>query len=656
MHRFAPLVLSVLMAAAMAFPPDLRAQDAARHEVRSPSGRLTVVVHAGGELAYSVLSGSDLLIAPSSISMTLGDGRVLGAEPSVKSTETRSEDAVLHPVVRVKNEEVRDVYNELTVDLGDYDLVVRAYDDAAAYRFRTRLDGEIVVADERVTFTFAADHHVYYPLEEGFVSHNERAYEYRRLSGIGTDDLASLPALVDVEGGPKVLITESDLRSYPGLWLRGTGGTTLAGTLPAFVLEEHMSRDRDPVVDRRADYLARTRGTRAFPWRILVVAQRDADLLENETVFKLGGELELEDTSWIRPGKVAWDWYNANNLFGVDFRAGVNTRSYEYYIDFAARYGIEYVILDEGWYVLGDLMKTTPEMDVPHLFDYAAEKGVALVPWVVWKTLDDQLEEALDQFEEWGAAGIKVDFMQRDDQWMVDFYERIARAAAEHRLLVDFHGAYKPAGLSRRYPNVITREGVRGLENNKWSAAVTPEHDLTIPFVRMVAGPMDYTPGAMVNAQKDDFNPVFTRPMSQGTRCHQLAMYLVYDSPLQMLADSPSQYLREPEAMELLGPVPSVWDRTIGLDAKVGDYALVARRSGEEWYVGAMTDWDPRTLEVDLGFLPAGRYRMEVWRDGPNADRYASDSARETRSVSRGDRIRIELAPGGGWVARLTKE
>ena len=311
---------------------------------------------------------------------------------------------------------------------------------------------------------------------------------------------------------------------------------------------------------------------------MLVVARRDADLLENETVFKLGGELELADTSWIRPGKVAWDWYNANNLFSVDFRAGVNTKSYKYFFDFAARYGIEYVILDEGWYVLGDLMKTTPEMDVPHLFEYAAGKGVRLIPWVVWKTLEEQFEEAFDQFESWGAAGIKVDFMQRDDQWMVDYYERVARAAADHRLLVDFHGAYKPAGLRRRFPNVLTHEGVKGLENNKWSADVTPEHDVTIPFVRMVAGPIDYTPGAMVNAQKDDFRAVFTRPMSQGTRCHQLAMYVVYDSPLQMLA----------------------------------------RRSGEEWYLGAMTDWDPRTLEVGLGFLPAGPFRMEVWRDGPN--------------------------------------
>jgi alpha-glucosidase len=647
---------AVFLVFALASSAGLHAADATHHEVRSPDGELTIAIDAGDKLTYSVLFDEETLIASSPISMTLSDGRVLGGGAHVEDATTRSQDTILHPVVRVKSAAIRDRFHELTVDFGDWDLVVRAYDGAAAYRFRTRLDGEIVVADEQVTFAFAADHHVYYPLEEGFVSHNERAYQHRRLSNISAEDLASLPALVDVDGGPKVLIAESDLRSYPGLWLRGTGGPALQGDLPRFVLEEHMSRDRDPVVDRRADFLARTQGTRSFPWRVLVVAKRDADLLEDQTVYKLGGELELDDTSWIRPGKVAWDWYNANNLFGVDFRAGVNTRTYEHYIDFAAKYGIEYVILDEGWYVLGDLMTTTPEMDVPHLFAYAAERGVSIIPWVVWKTLDEQLDEALDQFQRWGAAGIKVDFMQRDDQWMVDYYERIARAAAKRHLLVDFHGAYKPAGLDRRYPNVITREGVKGLENNKWSEEVTPEHDVTLPFVRMVAGPMDFTPGAMVNAQKDNFRAVFYRPMSQGTRCHQLAMYVVYDSPLQMLADSPSQYLREPEAMELLGPVPAVWDRTIGLDATVGDYVVMARRSGEDWYVGAMTDWDPRELDVDLAFLPEGSYRMEVWRDGVNADRYASDFARESRTVSRQDRLRIAMAPGGGWVARLTRE
>jgi alpha-glucosidase len=626
------------------------------YQARSPNGQLAISVEVGDTLRYSVNLGGQPLTAPAPLSMTLEGGRVLGHDAKLEEASTRNVDEVLEPVVRVKNAKIPDTYSELTLSFGDYDLILRAYDDAVAYRFRTRLGRDLVVMDEEVRFAFTSDHSVYYPLEEGFVSHNERQYEYRRLSSIQNKDLASLPALVDIADGPKVLITESDLRSYPGLWLRGTGGNELDGALPRYVTKERMANDRNPVVEVRGNELARTDGTRSFPWRVLVVAKRDGDLLENETVYKLAGGLELADTSWIRPGKVAWDWYNANNLFGVDFRAGVNTKTYEYYIDFAAEHGIEYIILDEGWYVLGDLLKASPDMDVPHLFRYAQDKGVSIIPWVVWKTLDVQLEAALDQFERWGAAGIKVDFMQRDDQWMVEYYERIAREAAKRHLLVDFHGAYKPSGLRRRFPNVITREGVQGLEHNKWSANSTPEHNLTLPFIRMVAGPMDYTPGAMVNAQKANFNIGFSRPMSLGTRCHQLGMFVIFDSPLQMLADSPSQYRREPEIMEFLSPVPSVWDETLALDAQVGDFALVARRSGDDWYVGAMTDWDPRELQIDFSFLPAGTYTAHIWADGRNADHYASDFQKQERTVSSGDTLGIALAPGGGWVARLRKQ
>jgi alpha-glucosidase len=623
--------------------------------VRSPNGRLVVTVAIGEALSWTVEFEGQPLLGPASLSMTLGDGRSLGEAPHLLSAEMRSVDETMQPIIPVKTSTVRNTYSELVLDFGDYDLIIRAYDDAAAYRFRTRLQGEITVRAEEVAFAFGGDHRVYFPREDGFVSHNERTYQERSLASIAEGELASLPTLVAIEGGPKVLVTEADLRSYPGLWLEGTGTTTLRGTLPAYVLEEKMTNDRDSEVVRRADYLARTTGTRSFPWRVAVVAARDADLLENQTVYLLSGEIEIDDTSWIRPGKVAWDWWNANNLFGVDFEAGVNTATYQHYIDFAARFGIEYIVLDEGWYVLGDLLTTAPDMDVPRLFDYAAEKGVEIIPWVVWKTLEDQLEPALEQFERWGAAGIKVDFMQRDDQRMVEYYETVARAAAKRHLLVDFHGAYKPAGLSRRFPNVITREGVKGLEHSKWSDEVTPEHDVTLPFIRMVTGPMDYTPGAMVNAQKESFRDIFRRPMSQGTRCHQLAMFVVYESPLQMLADSPAHYGGEPEAMDLLATVPTVWDETIALDARVADYLLMARRRDAEWYVAAMTDWQARELELDFSFLPKGSFRLDIWRDGPNASRYGSDFQRLVRTVSNRDIITIRLAPGGGWVGRLTE-
>ncbi|MCK4344635.1 MAG: glycoside hydrolase family 97 catalytic domain-containing protein, partial [Bacteroidales bacterium] len=320
-----------------------------------------------------------------------------------------------------------------------------------------------------------------------------------------------------------------------------------------------------------------------------------------------------------------------------------------------SKHGLEYIILDEGWYKLGDLLDFNPDLNMDELVEYAKGKNVGIILWVIWKTLDDQLEEALGQFEKWEIKGIKVDFMQRDDQWMVNFYHRIAREAAKRHLLVDFHGAYKPAGLRRAYPNVITREGVRGLEWCKWSEVVDPEHDVTIPFIRMFAGPMDYTPGAMVNAQKENFKSIFSRPMSQGTRVHQMAMYVVYESPLQMLADNPSNYLKEKECFRFMAKVPVVWDKTIVLDAKVGDLVLIARKKGDDWYVGGMTDWQPRVLSLDLSFLDDGEYNAEIFHDGSNAHRYASDYKKLVQKVSAKGKIEVKMAPGGGWVAHFTK-
>jgi len=439
------------------------------------------------------------------------------------------------------------------------------------------------------------------------------------------------------------------------MYLTGESSTSLHGLFPAVALGERQVRDRTVRVTERADYIAQTRGTREFPWRVLVIAERDGDLVGNQTVFKLSKPLQLEDASWIRPGKVAWDWWNANNVYGVDFRAGINTETYKYYIDFASQYGIEYIILDEGWSDTRDLLKINPEIDLQELLEYAKIRNVGIILWVVWKTLDNQLNEVLDTFEKWGVKGIKVDFMQRDDQWMVNYYWKIAEEAAKRRLIVDFHGSYKPSGLRRAYPNVLTREGVRGLEHSKWSEYPTPEHNVTLPFTRMLAGPMDYTPGAMINAQKNDFSPVSRRPMSMGTRCHQLAMYVIFESPLQMLCDSPSNYLREQECLEFLSRVPSVWDETVVLDAKVADYVLVARKSGEEWYAGAMTDWTPRKLTVDFSFLDAGNYTIEIYRDGVNADRNGNDYKKIVRQITNTDSMKIKLAPGGGWAARIYK-
>jgi alpha-glucosidase len=437
------------------------------------------------------------------------------------------------------------------------------------------------------------------------------------------------------------------------MYLVGTSGTKLRSRFPAYPLEEEQTRDRTVKVVERADWIARTDGKRTFPWRVFVITPDDAGLVESTLVYQLAPSCRLEDTDWIRPGKVAWDWWNAINLHGVDFRSGINTESYKYYIDFAADHGIEYVILDEGWYELGDLFAINPDMDMDALLAYAEDRGVGLILWVVWKTLDDQFLPAMDQFEKWKVAGLKVDFMQRDDQPIVNYYWKVAEESAKRHFLVDFHGSYKPAGLRRAYPNVLTREGVLGLEHVKWSKQPTPEHNVTLPFIRMLAGPMDYTPGAMLNAQEKNFHHVFDRPMSMGTRTHQLAMYVVFESPLQMLADSPSHYLQEKESLGFLSAVPTVWDETKVLAAKVSDYIAVARRHGNEWYVGAMTDWTARELTLDLSFLGEGEHSAEIFEDGINADRNARDYRRREKTLSRTTELTIHLAPGGGWAARI---
>ncbi len=626
------------------------------YQLRSPDGKLLVKISVRDQVLYAVDYGNKQVLAPSPLSLTILQGQILGNSAKLIKAERTSSNQILKPAVPVKSKEITDHYNELQLVFeGNYAIDFRVYDDAAAYRFRTRLPGMITVASELVVLNFPEDHSLYFPSEESFLTHSERLYEYGPLSKIPWEKMAHLPILVEAGEKLKLAFTEADLYDYPGLYLRGTRSPALRGKFPAYALEEIQTRDRTVEVAERADYIAKTQGTRNFPWRVLIVAQNDGQLLTNQTVYKLARPLQIKDPAWIKPGKVAWDWWNANNVFDVPFQSGINTETYKYYVDFAASYGLEYIILDEGWSDTTDLLKINPALDMPQLLAHAKEKKVGIILWVVWKTLDDQLQEALDLFQSWGIKGIKVDFMQRDDQWMVNYYWRIAAEAAKRHMLVDFHGSYKPSGLRRAFPNVLTREGVKGLENTKWSEQPSPEHDLILPFTRMLAGPMDYTPGAMINAQEKNFRSVFTRPMSLGTRCHQLALYVVFESPLQMLSDSPSHYLREKECMEFLASVPSVWEETVVLDAKVADYILIARKSGQDWYVGAITDWTPRELTIDFSFLAPGEYTVEIYQDGPNANKYGNDYQKLSEKVKKGDFWKIKLAPGGGWAARIHK-
>ena len=625
------------------------------YELRSPDGRIRVRIRTAGQVRYDLLLNGRALLENSTLSLDI-DHQKLGVAPKVIKAKTSAHDEVIEPVVHQQSEKVRDRYNELRLTMdGGYAIVFRTYDEGAAYRFETELPQQQVhVYDEEANFNFAANCTVYYPQEDSFYSHNERRYTPQLLNEIAPEFIATLPAVADVGGGAKLAIAESGLQDYPGLWLRGTAPNFgLAATFPRYPLKEIQTSDRDYKPVETADYIAVTSGRRVYPWRVFGIADKDGDLITNQIVYLLERPSQFQDTSWIKPGKVAWDWWNDWNIDGVDFHAGINTATYRYYIDFASKYGIPYIILDDGWYKLGNLLEVSPGLNVQELVAYGKQKNVGIILWASWKTLDDQLIPALDEFEKWGIKGIKVDFMQRSDQLMVNYFERVLREAAKRHLLVDFHGDQKPATMTRAWPNLINVEGVRGMEWSKWSWESEPKHNVTLPFTRMFLGPMDYTPGATRNATRQTFAPINHQPMALGTRCHQLAMYVVFEAPLQMLSDSPSNYLREPEMMQFLGPVPSTWDETKVLDAHIAEYVLVARRNGSEWYVGAMSDWTPRDLVVDLSFLPEGSLTIEAYQDGANADRNASDYLKTTKPVSGAMKVKIHLASGGGWAARI---
>ena len=625
-------------------------------KLASPDNKISVTVTVGTGIMWSATCEGREIIKNSKIAMILANGKILGENEKVKKAAISQLNDIIRPVVSNKKSVITDNCNILTISFNSgFSLQFRAYNDGVAYRFETSLKEDIIIKNEISEFDFPAGSHSWYPLETSFMSHNERTFIYSSLDTIGNKHLASLPKLLQVNG-IDVLVTESDIEDYPGMWLVGGGSGKISGIWSKYPETEKLTRDRDLFVTATKDYIAKTKGTRSFPWRAFVIAQNDVKLIESDLVYKLALPNKIEDTKWIKPGHVAWDWWNANNVYGVDFRAGINNDTYKYYIDFAAKNGIEYVILDEGWYPLGNVFVSVPEINVPELCKYAESKHVGVILWVVWKTFWDKIDEAIALYEKWGVKGVKVDFMQRDDQKIVNFYLEAAKKTAEHHLLIDFHGAYKPDGLGRTWPNALTREGVKGMENDKWSKEVTPEHDVTLPFTRMIAGPMDYTPGALVNMDKANFTPNFTRPESQGTRAHQVALYVIYESPLQMLSDSPSNYMKEQETTDFIVKIPVVWDDIIGIDGKVGDYILLARRSGKEWFAGALTNWTARDMDLDLSFLPAGKYSMDIFQDGINADRYAGDYKHLKTIVKSGDKVKIHLAPGGGWAARITPE
>lgn len=630
------------------------------YTLKSPDERLSVIVNHEKSLSYTVTLDEHRLIENSIAEVELPDNCCALGSSNITNVSRSQVREIIEPTIKEKSAKIPNNSNSLKLTLENgFTVTFKAFDRGVAYRITAPATDQITVKKEVVDIKFSENLDTFFPEEEGFYSHNERTYKEYKLSEISRDTLGSLPLLLK-SSNYNILFTETALHNYPGLWVNGTDDRSLRGVHPQRIKEASLKQgsDRYEVISKRTNDIAYVSDGKGFnfPWRIFAIERNDAGLITNQLSYILAENEVDDDFSWVKPGQVAWDWWNANNIYSVDFKSGINTDTYKYYVDFASRYGIEYILLDEGWYELGKPLKIKEGINVKEIIEYANSKNVDVILWVIWETIREDLDLILEKYADWGASGIKVDFMQRDDQDMVVYYERVAKVAAANKLLVNFHGSYKPAGLRRKYPNVITREGVRGLEHNKWAKYITSKHNLTIPFIRMVAGPMDYTPGAMVNAQPENFNISFERPMSQTTRAQQVSMYVIYESPLQMLADSPSNYLREDDVTRFISEIPTVWDETIVLSAKIKEHILMARRSGSDWFVAAMGDEIPKKLTVNLDFLPEGDFILESFNDGANADRFASDYKLKTQLVNSTSKVEIKIAPNGGWVGRLIRK
>lgn len=643
----------LLMTASAAF-------SATTYDITSPDGRLKAEINVDRTLDYSISLDGRTVLDPSPLSMTLENGTVWGVEPKLAKVSRKTVDTTL-PTPFYRADEIEERYNAATLDFkGGWSVEFRAYDDGIAYRFISDQKKPLVIKEEGVEYNFPADATAYVPYAKGrkddpYFNSFENEYAEVRLSEIDKTKIAFLPLLVDLGDGVRICITESDLEQFPGLYMvAGDNPHGLKGNHANYPKTKQQGghNELQMVVEEREDYIAKTDGKRVFPWRVAIVTDNDVALASTNLSYLLASPSRIKDISWIRPGKVAWDWWNAWNVIGVDFKTGINNDTYKKYIDFAADNGIEYVILDEGWAVnkKADLMQIVPEINLEELIDYAGKKGVGIVLWAGYYAFDRDMENVCKYYSDLGVKGFKVDFMDRDDQEMVDFIHRASATAAKYNLFLDLHGMYKPAGLNRTYPNILNFEGVNGLEQMKWSDGSLDQmkYDVMIPYIRQIAGPMDYTPGAMQNATKTSYKANYYEPMSQGTRCHQLALFIVYDSPFTMLCDTPSNYDAEPESRDFIAAIPTTWDETRILDGQMGEYIVTARRKGDRWYVAGITDWTPRDLKVDLSFLGSGTHKATLFRDGVNADRNARDYRKETIDIDTSAPMDISLAPGGG--------
>lgn len=635
--------------------------------VSSPDGKIEVKIAINDKISWSISHEKDLILAPSEMAVTLDQNVVLGKNPVVVNSKKEDINTSFETPL-YKKKTVKDHYNKLTINFkNDFAIEFRVFDDGAAYRFITKKKKDITIKSEEVVLNFDQDYNTLIPYvrdlrnpKDPFISSFESHYENKKISEFSKDTLAFLPFLIDYKNHKKAVFLEADLEDYPGLFVTNNKNKTgFESRFSKYPTQETNGGFNylNKLITERADYLVKTKGTRTFPWRAIVIAENDIALANNDMVQKLAEPSKIKDISWIKPGKVAWDWWNDWNIYNIDFKAGINTQTYKYYIDFASKNKVEYVVLDEGWSVETDIMKHNPNVDLEALIAYAKERNVGIILWASWMAINNKTEAVFDNYAKLGVKGFKVDFIDRDDAKMVNSVYDIAQKAANHKLIIDFHGMYKPTGIQRTYPNILNFEGVKGLENNKWTPNDdVPLYDCTIPFIRMMAGPMDYTPGAMRNATKSEFKPSHSTPMSQGTRCHQLALYTIFEAPLQMMADSPTAFMAAQESTDYIAKVPTTFDETAALDGEVGKYVSIARRKGNTWYLGAITNWDSRDVTIDFSFLEKGKkFQAEIFSDGLNADKAASDYKKEIITVDSTTKLKYRLASGGG-LAMIIKQ
>lgn len=633
-----------------------------KYVLSSPDGTLKVEISAGNELDYQVMHGNDTILSHSNIGLVLENGTIVGKTPRITGERRRKiKDNIESPFYRFK--EFVATGNELDLKLkGGFGIIFRAYNEGVAYRFYTTQSSDIIIKEEQAEFNFKEDYTAYLPYttndKKPMAMAYQNVYDITPLSK-AQPKLAFLPVTVDC-GSVKLTLLESDLEAYPGVFVQSQQGKYgLKGVFAPYPAKtDFYPWRKQEYVTETTDFISRSRGSRSYPWRVLAITEKDTDMPVNNLVYALASPNRIGDTSWIKTGKVAWDWWNDWNLKGVPFKAGINMDTYKYYIDFASRNGLEFIVLDEGWYdpKSGDMLTVIPELDLPELIAYGKSKGVEIVLWTVFNVLDSQLEAACKKYADMGIKGFKVDFLDRDDQTAVEMVYRIAEMTARYKLTLDLHGIYKPTGINRTYPHIINFESVFGMEEVKWTDIKNnmPLYDVTFPYIRMMAGPVDYTPGAMRNATKADWRAMYYTPASMGTRCHQLAAYIVHDSPFTMLCDAPTNYLNEQECVDFIASLPVEVDSTFIASGELGKYIVTVRKKDVNWYIGGMTNWDERDVQLDFSFLPEGMsYTAVLFKDGVNANKQAEDYRKETIRIDKDSRLTLHLASGGGFAMKL---